>query len=116
VVLKELKAQPELGLLGYTQSFKITVQYWRSFDLLESYAKNKDCVHLPAWKAFNQSIKNSQGDVGIWHETYLVRSGDYETIYSGMPPFGLGAATELVSATGSKESARSRITSALSDN
>ncbi len=28
---------------------------------------------------------------GIWHETYLVRAGEYEAIYGNMPPFGLGA-------------------------
>ena len=46
--------------------------------------------------AFNRRIKGARGDVGIWHETYRVRAGDYECIYSGMPPFGLSAAAELV--------------------
>ena len=114
-MLKELQAQPELGLLGHVSGTKLSVQYWRSFDLLEAYAKNKDAAHLPAWKAFNQSIGRSQGDVGIWHETFLVRAGEYECIYSGMPPFGLGAATTLVSAVGTKDSARSRILSTLAD-
>ena len=102
-------------MLGHVSGPKMTVQYWRSFDLLEAYAKAKDSVHLPALKAFNRSIGRSRGDVGIWHETYLVRAGEYETIYSGMPPFGLGAATELVSAAGLKNSARSRILSTLTD-
>ena len=33
---------------------------------------------------------------GIWHETYLVRNGEYEAIYGNMPARGLGKATRLV--------------------
>ena len=83
---------------------------WRSFDHLEAYAKSREHAHLPAWSKFNKAVKNSRGDVGIWHETYLVRAGDYETLYSGMPEFGLGKASTLVLAEGSKDAARSRIT------
>jgi len=110
-MIKELEAQPELGLLGHIPGFKASVQYWRSFDHLTDYAKNKDAAHLPAWKRFNQSIKKSRGDVGIWHETYLVKAGNHETIYSGMPPFGLGKAGTLVPAVGNKEAARTRMAS-----
>jgi hypothetical protein len=28
----------------------------------------------------------------VWHETYLVGAGRYETIYANMPRFGLAAA------------------------
>ena len=112
-MIKELEAQPELGLLGHISGSKMSIQYWRSFELLEAYAKSKSAAHLPAWKAFNLSVGRSQGDVGIWHETYQVRAGEYESIYSGMPPFGLGAATSLLPATGTNESARSRISPTL---
>ena len=53
-------------------------------------------------------MARSRGAVGIWHETYLVHAGEYEAIYSGMPPTGLGRAGKLVPATGRKESARGR--------
>ena len=43
---------------------------------------------MPAWAAFNRAVA-SNGDVGIWHETYRVRPGDYECIYNNMPLFGL---------------------------
>ena len=33
---------------------------------------------------------------GIWHETFLVRAGEYEAIYGNMPPYGLGKAADLV--------------------
>lgn len=71
-MIRELSAQPELGFLHAEQWFgrtTIMVQYWQSFDHLETYAKNRDHVHLPAWAAFNRHVGNN-GDVGIWHETY----------------------------------------------
>ena len=108
-MLRELQERPELGLLGHIAGLKVIVQYWRSFDHLEAYARSKDHEHLPAWKAFNTALGKSRGDVGIWHETYLVRSGEYEAIYSGMPEFGLGAAGELSPVTKSKDGARERI-------
>ena len=49
------------------------------------------------------------GDVGIWHETYLISEGQYESIYHNMPAFGLGRAGQLVEATGHRESASKRI-------
>jgi Domain of unknown function (DUF4188) len=91
-MMKELESRPELGLLGYEQSFgrtSIMVQYWKSMPLLLAYAKARDSEHLPAWREFNQRIAQT-GDVGIWHETYVVNRGNYENIYSNMPKFGLG--------------------------
>lgn len=76
-MLKELYANPELGFLSQESWFgrtTIMVQYWRSFDQLEAYAKNKNANHLPAWVDFNKSI-TSNGDVGIWHEIYLSKKG-----------------------------------------
>jgi hypothetical protein len=109
-MLKELAAHPEAGCLGTVQSLNVIVQYWRSFDHLESYARSTDKQHWPAWTAFNKRVGESRGDVGIWHETYFVRAGEYETVYSGMPPFGLGKASNLVPATGRRETARGRLT------
>jgi hypothetical protein len=54
-------------------------------------------------------MKAARGDVGIWHETFLVRAGEYESIYSGMPRRGLGLAGRLVPATGARASARERL-------
>lgn len=108
-MLKELAANPELGLLGYTMGLRVIIQYWRSFEHLEAYARSAQHEHLPAWKAFNQAIGRSRGDVGIWHETFQVRAGEYEAVYSGMPAFGLGRAARLVPATGHRETARGRL-------
>jgi hypothetical protein len=57
---------------------------------------------------FNKQL-GSNGDIGIWHETYLIQPGGYETVYNNMPPFGLGAAGRLVDAVGARQEARQRI-------
>jgi len=111
-MLKELDANPDLGCLGNTFGWPVIVQYWRSFDHLERYAKSRDHLHLPAWHRFNRVVGQARGDVGIWHETYWIRAGSFETIYSGMPPFGLGKAGRLVPASGARETARQRMTGA----
>jgi len=111
-MIRELQRRPEAGLLGaklYLGSplAPMVVQYWRSFDHLEAYARERDSAHWPAWVAFNRRI-GSSGEVGIWHETYLVSAGRYECLYHNMPATGLGAATRLVPAAGRRASAASR--------
>ena len=109
-MLGELAAKPEAGLLGWRYiGGRTFIQYWRSFQHLEAYAMDPAAQHWPAWTAFNRRMKDCRGDVGIWHETYLVPAGAYEAIYSGMPPFGLGRVGRLVDATGSRERARQRL-------
>lgn len=109
-MIKELQNDPDSGFLGHVAGVSVIVQYWRSFEQLEAYARSRDKQHWPAWVDFNKRVGNSRGDVGIWHETYKVRAGEYETIYSGMPPLGLGKAGHLVPVIGSKDAARDRIT------
>jgi hypothetical protein len=110
-MIKELEQLPseETGFLGHKGIGFTTIQYWRSFDHLEAYARSQENKHFPAWTAFNKRMKNARGDVGIWHETYLVKSGHYEAIYSGMPEYGLGRVSELVPATGNRNEARQRM-------
>ena len=85
-MIKELEADPSSGFLGYTGFMGTTImQYWKSFDHLEAYARNPDKSHWPAWTDFNRRMKGSLGDVGIWHETYVISPGQFEAIYSGMP-------------------------------
>ncbi len=108
-MIRELEQCPESGFLGHIMSFGVIVQYWRSFDDLEAYARKPDQQHWPAWVDFNKRIGGSRGDVGIWHETYRVRAGEYECVYSGMPPLGLAKASATIDAVGELESARGRI-------
>jgi hypothetical protein len=111
-MLRELSAQEESGLLGYRtrwggRNFEV-IQYWRSFEQLHAYARNRDAEHMPAWADFNRRI-GRDGSVGIWHETYLVKDGQYETVYRNMPPYGLAAATEAIPATGRRKTAAGRL-------
>jgi hypothetical protein len=111
-MLRELYARPDSGLLGHEMWFgrtTIMVQYWRSSEQLMAYAKDRNSAHLPAWRAFNKAI-GTNGDVGIWHETYVISPGSFENIYVNMPPFGLGKVGALVSASGQKATAEGRLT------
>jgi hypothetical protein len=111
-MLDELSRHPELGLLHARSHFGLrnllVVQYWHSFEKLAAYAADRTHAHLPAWKDFNRRIA-SNGDVGIWHETYLVKAGQYESVYNNMPAFGLGKAGTLLPARGRKSSATGRL-------
>jgi hypothetical protein len=117
-MLEELEQRPELGLLHYRLHFGLrsgmVVQYWRSLEQLNAYAAARDKAHLPAWAAFNKAV-GTNGDVGIWHETYIVEPGKYESIYVNMPAFGLGAAGTLFDAKGRRSSAKDRIAQAADD-
>jgi hypothetical protein len=41
-MLKYLSEQPEKGLLGFQMGFPTIVQYWRSFEHLEAFARDAD--------------------------------------------------------------------------
>jgi hypothetical protein len=110
-MLAELKQHPELGMLGADGWFGRTtlmVSYWRSTEHLLAYAKMRNAEHLPAWRAFNEHI-GTNGDVGIWHETYRVPPGHFETVYVNMPAFGLAKATRIEEALGHRARAAGRL-------
>ena len=111
-MLATLTQNPVKGLMGVHNWVRwrevLSVQYWRSFEDLENFARHPTEPHLQAWKDFNQRI-GSDGSVGIWHETYLVNARQYECVYGNMPRFGLAAATEHIAAVGNRETARLRM-------
>lgn len=88
-------------------SLSVIVQYGRFFEHLEAYARDQDRLHWPAWTDFNRRVGGSRGDGGSRHETYKVRAGEYECIYSGMPPFGLAKASRSADIAGHSETASS---------
>ncbi|WP_322903817.1 DUF4188 domain-containing protein [Paenibacillus campi] len=108
-MLKELYANPELGFLDaapFVSGRGVSiVQYWRSYDQLEHYAHGAQ--HLQAWQNFNRKSRAGQA-VGIYHETYLVENGAYESIYVNMPATGLGKAGDLRPIGAGRESSRER--------
>jgi hypothetical protein len=93
-MLKYLVEHPEKGLLGFEMGFPTIVQYWRSFDHLEAFARDQDDPHMRAWRNYWRRVGKDPRS-GIWHETYLVRAGEFEAVYGNMPPHGLGKAGRL---------------------
>jgi hypothetical protein len=115
-MVRELEAGVPEGFLGHVPGgARVSIQYWRSFEHLEAYARDRDLSHWPAWIQFNKRIGHSRGDVGIWHETYRVQAGAYECVYSGMPEMGLARAGRMVDALGALETARGRMEGEAAD-
>jgi hypothetical protein len=110
-MLRWLDAHPEAGLLSWHNAWikgPAVVQYWRSFEDLDRFARAPGEPHLPAWKAFNRAVRGS-GEVGIWHETYQVRAGESEAIYGNMPRMGLALAGRHIPVGSTGQSAARRI-------
>src|SRR5690606_17400332 len=98
-MLAYLEKTPESGFLGgrkyWSGRVVLGVQYWRSMEDLGRFARDPKLLHHPAWAAFNRKTAGT-ADVGVFHETYVVRKGDIETLYGNMPAFGLAAAHRAV--------------------
>src|ERR1700737_3305130 len=77
-MIRILYEHPEKGFLGAQTLFSLrgvtTIQYWRSFEDLEKFARDEDDPHLESWRKFNKTI-GSDGSVGIFPETFLVDAG-----------------------------------------
>lgn len=110
-MVKELYSNKDkLGFLSMESFFglrtTVMIQYWRSTDDLLTYARNG--LHLEAWKRFNDKVGNNNA-VGVYHETYEIKRGDYECIYVNMPQYGLGKALKHIPITPELHSARHRL-------
>src|SRR5215813_6167432 len=108
-MIAEVAARPESGFLGSERlGLTTNVQYWRSLEQLIAYSRSRDQTHYPYWVRFNKEVA-SNGDIGIWHETFLVRAGEYECIYNNMPLRGLAKAAKYVDAIGRASTAAGRL-------
>jgi Domain of unknown function (DUF4188) len=98
-MIRELLHEPASGCRSARTYFCgrtiLAVQYWDTVEQLIRYAHDPQAKHRPAWRSFNRNAAKTTA-VGIFHETYSVQSGHYETIYRAMPPFGLAGATDSV--------------------
>jgi hypothetical protein len=111
-MLGELVQDPAQGLLGFQRSGGaggVIVQYWRSFEALEAYAKNPSARHAPVWREWNRLAEDERSGAGIWHETFAVSAGHYEAIYQNMPATGLQRAGTAITVTEARASARQRL-------
>lgn len=86
----------------------LLVAYFRSFEQLEYFANDRNAPHAEAWRAYFKRM-GKKGDVGLWHETFLVKAGEYEAAYAFMPePTGLGAASNWVPISAKGDRAKQR--------
>ena len=114
---EELESDPEkFGFYGSTQytstnlrvDLGMTVQYWRSQDHLNAYARNHMSKHFPAMVWSSKMMKVSD-HIGFWHESFKVHAGEYEAIYVNCPQILLGKAGTLLKAEGKWKTARGRL-------
>ncbi|MEY4313258.1 MAG: hypothetical protein RLZZ319_767 [Actinomycetota bacterium] len=116
-MIVEQVRQRELGMIGSPRTFVsgrliLVIEYWTSYEHLEAYAKATDRSHLSAWGAFNRAARGNRA-VGVFHETYVMKPGTVETIYSNLPTdilLGAAVGTEAIGRTA--ETSRQRLKSA----
>lgn len=115
-LFEDLASDPSWGLLGYQEwrgrGFLTTVQYWRSFEDLVRWSRLPKGKHRSVWTEYTRRIA-ADGAVGIWHETYVVGPGRYETVYTNMPPTGLGRVAPRETAIKRLGTAAGRLASTL---
>jgi hypothetical protein len=129
--------QKEFGLIGASsltnnvdesKNELITLMYFRDYEGLHKYAHST--LHRQAWDWWNRQVKggddakakgtegvNQVRHISIWHETYVVPKGNWETIYAQSEPTGLGAGRVYVDGESKEgdESAQGKWMSTLVD-
>lgn len=92
-MLAELYADPASGFLGHRTTLAaggpLLVQYWRSAEDVQRYARAPGGRHRAAWSAFYARARKASGAVGIWHELYDVAPGAAHATYVDTPVLGL---------------------------
>lgn len=58
----------------------LIVQYWRSLDHLNAYARSQSNKHYGPWKEL-YAIGKKSTNLGFWHEAFEVKAGKYECVY-----------------------------------
>ena len=110
-MLRHLARHPEAGMIrarNWLGRTTMQVGYWRSLDDLVAFAADDGAPHAPAWRRYYRKASKS-GAVGVWHETYLVNAGSFETIYANMPRFGLAEAIGHAKVDRTTSSSRQRV-------
>lgn len=69
-----------------------------------AFANDPGRKHRPSWLRYFKESYESRA-AGIWHETYVVPAGSYETVYGNMPLLGLGTIAGVQPATGHRNTA-----------
>ena len=97
-MVKDLEeSAEEYGFLGATnwqsnsaasKNEILTVCYFRNVDGLHKFAHSK--YHMPPWQWWNHEIKNMP-HISIFHETYHVPAGNWESIHVNSKIAGIGS-------------------------
>lgn len=101
----------DVGLLN-SEPFTISInhfgflQYWRSFGELDAWSRRPP--HSEWWRSAVERMRVRQ-DLGIYHETFLVRPSDIEAIYLDCRPTGLGRFGTLGAPVGPMTTSRGRL-------
>jgi hypothetical protein len=99
------------GLLN-SESFSISInhfgvlQYWRSFDDLEAWSHRPP--HAQWWRKAVERMRLKR-DLGVYHESFLVRAQDIESIYMDCRQTGLGTFGLLGEPVGEMTTSRGRL-------
>ena len=99
------------GLLS-SEAFAMSInhfgvlQYWRSFDELETWVRRPP--HSEWWRKTVERMRQRR-DIGVYHEAFLVRAADIESIYINCEPVGLATFGVLGEPVGTMTTSRSRL-------
>ncbi len=85
-VLAYVAAESDRGLLGYDLAGFTVTQWWRTIGHLDSFAGDGVDPRLAPWRNYWKRVARSSR-TSIWHETYLVRAGQYQPVYGHVPAF-----------------------------
>jgi hypothetical protein len=113
-MLKEQEENPDIGCLGTEMYFGrkggILIQYWRSTDHLNKFARSRTNSHAGPWAKLMAKAREN-ADYGFWHEAFEVKAGKYDTVYINCPPMLLGncRSVNLVQAEGKMQSGAGRL-------
>lgn len=99
------------GLLA-SESFTIArghhgvLQYWRSFDDLDAWSHRPP--HSERWRDAVDRMRR-RGDLGVYHEVFLVPAASLESIYLDCEPAGMARFGKLAEPVGPLTTARGRL-------
>ena len=82
------------------------LQYWRSFDELEAWARRPP--HAEWWRAAVERMR-TKGDLGVYHETFLVPRDRIESIALECAPAGLATFGTIGAPDGPRTTSRGRL-------
>ncbi len=80
----------------------MSVIYFRDMECLHKFAHDK--IHREAWQWFSDfAHKNGYKHIGVYHEAFYSRPGEFETTYNNMPPILLASTNVPVHNTATSE-------------